>query len=223
MENRGKLFVFEGMDGSGKTTVSQQLKYYFDSVGVNSLLFTFPGQEVGTLGRHVYHLHHKPADFQVQSINRTSLQLLHVAAHIDAIDEKILPALRSGVTVILDRFWWSTWAYGVVYGANRTTLRQIIQAELTHWNGFKPTALFYLNRKSGFVEKGSTVQRQRIERAYLDLARTHQHHYPLFIVQNDKPIEETLRGLVRYIENPRMRSRFHFQKPYSRKSISRSG
>mgnify|MGYP000392022433 CR=1 FL=1 len=222
MENSGKLYVFEGMDGSGKTTLSRLLKHHFDSVGINSLLMTFPGQELGTLGRHIYQLHHKPLDFQVQSINPTSLQLLHVAAHIDAIDKQILPALRSGVTVILDRFWWSTWAYGSVYGANNTTLRQIIQAELTHWCGIKPTALFFLNRKSGFVEKGSTIQGQRIERAYLNLARRQQHRHPLLIIQNDKSIEETMTSLVKYIENPRMRSRFRSQGLYVRKSISRT-
>ena len=36
---------------------------------------------------------------------------MHVAAHVDAMASVIVPALKQGKSVILDRYWWSTYAY----------------------------------------------------------------------------------------------------------------
>src|ERR1044071_4273325 len=125
----GKLFVFEGPDGSGKTTLSHAFVEYLKSKGVECDYFAFPGQEPGTIGRLVYDLHHDPRDVEVESLTPTSLQLLHIAAHVDAIESKILPALKKGRTVVLDRFWWSTWVYGKVGGVSPKILRAMIQLE----------------------------------------------------------------------------------------------
>jgi dTMP kinase len=61
------------------------------------------------------------------------LQTLHVAAHLDAIERKILPALEAGTWVILDRYWWSTWVYGIEQGISSTYLEPVIKAEQARW------------------------------------------------------------------------------------------
>src|SRR5687767_12007738 len=112
----GRLFVLEGPDGAGKTILAKALVEQLNSRGTLYEYAAFPGIQEGTLGNMVYDLHHEPERYGITSIHPLSLQTLHIAAHIDAIEQRILPALRSGQSMVLDRFWWSTWVYGLAAG-----------------------------------------------------------------------------------------------------------
>src|SRR5437667_11426465 len=129
MSQYGKLFVFEGTDGSGKTTVSRAFAEHAKAAGFGCEWFSFPGHETGTLGKHVYDVHHDPLAAGIRTINPTSLQLLHVAAHIDTIERQIVPALKRVHHVVLDRYWWSTLVYGVVAGAKEQSLKAMVNVE----------------------------------------------------------------------------------------------
>src|SRR5688572_6476007 len=99
---RGQLYVLEGPDGVGKSTIAQALAEALHSAGLQAEVFSFPGREAGTLGQLVYRLHHDCVGLGVESVTESSRQALHVAAHIDAIETRILPALRKGIHVVLD-------------------------------------------------------------------------------------------------------------------------
>src|SRR3972149_5768417 len=101
MAKFGKLFVFEGVDGSGKTTLSRAFAKHATTIGFECEWFSFPGCENGTLGKQVYDIHHDRLGVRSATINPTSLQLLHIAAHIDAMNRRILPALKQGRLVVL--------------------------------------------------------------------------------------------------------------------------
>ncbi len=107
MARRGNLFVFEGPDGVGKTTLAQALADHLGAENLPHKLLAFPGREAGSLGHHVYQIHHQPQTYQIERIHPASLQVLHLAAHIDAIEQHIRPVLETGRHIILDRFWWS--------------------------------------------------------------------------------------------------------------------
>jgi dTMP kinase len=94
------LFVFEGPDQVGKSSVTLGAEQRLRKAGVACVRLSFPGDDPGTLGRHVYELHHAPASYGVESVLPLSLQLLHIAAHVDAIERRILPWLRAGTTVL---------------------------------------------------------------------------------------------------------------------------
>src|SRR5690242_9567075 len=123
---RGGLIVFEGPDGVGKTTLSRCLWHELDSAGVPCELMSFPGREPGTLGRLIYELHHCPSRLEVAQLTPASMQVLHAASQIDAIESRIKPAIHAGRWVIVDRFWWSTWVYGLVSGVSTPVLRRIV-------------------------------------------------------------------------------------------------
>src|SRR5205809_615954 len=129
MSTDGQLYVFEGANACGKTTLAHQLVNFLHKSGLNAEYFAFPGQTAGSLGRHVWQIHKDPLSLGIQSINPTGLQLLHIAAHIDAIEEKILPALRADITVVLDRYWWSTWVYGITGGVPKSSLKTMLSLE----------------------------------------------------------------------------------------------
>ena len=58
VKRRGKLIVFEGPDGVGKSTICRAVAAALEKLGESCVLMSFPGQEEGTLGEHVYALHH---------------------------------------------------------------------------------------------------------------------------------------------------------------------
>lgn len=189
---RGELYVFEGFDGVGKTTLAQALADRLSSAGSQCEYFSFPGRDPGTLGRLVYDVHHDPGKFGVAAIHPTSLQMLHVAAHLDAIAGRILPVLKAGRAVVLDRFWWSTLVYGTVSGVEREHLEAMIELEHRAWGDTLPTLAFLVSRSAPLREEGIAEQWRELQSAYGRLAHEQAERYPVKTVVNDGLIAEAL-------------------------------
>src|SRR5437588_2014103 len=152
MMNTANLIVFEGPDGAGKSALANSYARFLQSKGENVTLLSFPGLEEGTLGYLVYRIHHDPISLGVKDLTATSLQALHVAAHLDAIDRAIVPRVTRGETVILDRFWWSTWVYGTDAGVPARTLEAVIAAEQVHWGSLLPSIVLLITRRESLKE-----------------------------------------------------------------------
>jgi thymidylate kinase len=146
--NASRIIVFEGPDGAGKTTVSRALARTLRERGHDCVLFAFPGATDGTLGRHVYDLHHDPQRFGVRQLTPLALQTLHVAAHVEAIETMIRPALERGATIVLDRYWWSTWVYGLASGVTQPRLRALLAFEHRVWDDLQATCVILLRRQN---------------------------------------------------------------------------
>jgi dTMP kinase len=186
------LFVFEGPDGVGKSTVVREVEKYVLDAGHKCVSLSFPGQERNTLGSHIYKLHHAPEKYGVANISPLSLQLLHVAAHVDAIEQRILPLIRGGTTVLLDRYWWSSWAYGFAGGVSLPELRAMLAIEHLVWRGLVPTALFLLSRSQSMAD-------HRVLDAYKDLAAKESPKYPIVVLKNENTLAELVENVMRVI------------------------
>ena len=162
----------------------------------------FRGSGRGLWARHVYDVHHRPKSFGVQAITATSLQVLHIAAHIDAIETRILPALRRGIHVILDRFWWSTWAYGILYGANRRSLSAMIALEKINWSKVRPAQVFLIKRKAK-GQRSATDGARKLKRVYQLLARSEKRRHRVASVNNDGTVSEALTDVIRVLRSTR--------------------
>ena len=144
------MIIFEGTDGVGKTTLAKQLTARLKDAGVPCDYVSFPGKESGSPGQLVDELHHNQMGLNATVIAPASLQLLHVAAHIDAIENRILPALKMGRWIVLDRYWWSTWVYGMALGVAERSLKAMLRLEQLHWKRIKPSIVFLVERKENF-------------------------------------------------------------------------
>jgi thymidylate kinase len=191
MAKIGKLFVFEGPDGCGKTALSRAFAENLKAAGIDAEWVSFPGQEPGTLGKHVYEIHHDASTFGVKAVNPTSLQLLHIAAHIDAIETRIIPALKKGRYVVLDRFWWSTLVYGIVNGADQRSLNRMAKIERLHWGGVRPHHMFLVRRQTP-VGESLSLHLSALEKQYVKLAASEAPKYPVSEIGNDGTLFDAL-------------------------------
>ncbi|EKU98292.1 thymidylate kinase [Leptolyngbya sp. PCC 7375] len=195
----GKLIVFEGPDGVGKTTIAQKIAQCLNDSDEKCKLMAFPGKEPGTLGDLVYKLHHDPSKYNVEDFTSASKQVLHIAAHLDAIERVILPTLSSGCHVILDRFWWSTWVYGVVSNINRNVLEKIIDIEREFWGDLKPTITILLRRPAPINRKVSLQYWRSLSYEYDALSEKEKLYYPVTTLTNDLELEVITRKIQEYI------------------------
>ncbi|WP_348922534.1 nucleotide kinase domain-containing protein [Enterococcus rotai] len=146
-ENDGKIYIFEGIDNVGKSTVMEDVSKRLKQKDIDVSMYSFPGKDEGTLGSLVYDIHHKQEEYFDGELNPISLQLLHVSAHIELIKKSIIPDLKKGKLILLDRFWWSTFCYGIVSGINKSDLEDLLIIEFKYWEKIKINKIFYIERK----------------------------------------------------------------------------
>lgn len=103
---KGKFIVFEGSDGSGKTTILNNVKKYLDDNNIDYVLTREPGGTMISEGIRNVLL----AIDKTEMSNRTEA-LLFAAARAQHVDEIIKPNLEKGRLVISDRFVMSSLAY----------------------------------------------------------------------------------------------------------------
>lgn len=105
---RGRLVVFEGPEGAGKTT---QLRLVCDWLAARQLRYTGVREPGGTaLGNEIRRMLLEPG----REMNARAEALLFMASRAELIAEIVKPALARGELVLADRFFLSTYAYQVV-------------------------------------------------------------------------------------------------------------
>jgi len=192
----GQLIVFEGPDGVGKSDLALRFRTWLREHGFAAELLSFPGKEEGTLGKLVYDLHLHPERFHLTTQTPASLQAMHIAAHLDAIERRILPSLKSGRIVVLDRFWWSTFVYGIASGVDQRLVEQMISTEKVAWGSVKPTILFMVDRSAPLRQEPSTLW-VKWRDGYRGLLSIEKTQYTCELIANEHGIEETLQQVLK--------------------------
>ncbi len=125
----GRLFVVEGIDGSGKSTQLSLLHKWLESKGYGVVFSEWNSsplvKDTTKLGKKKKLL--TPATFS----------LIHATDFADRTERSILPLLKAGAVVLCDRYIYTAFARDVARGMDREWVRDLY--------GFavKPTVAFY--------------------------------------------------------------------------------
>ena len=202
-----QFIIFEGVDGTGKTTLSSSLAKYMRRFLPDLPLYadSFPGSLPNTLGNWVYRYHHgKVSDVPTpDAIAPAALQLLHVAAHVDAVLARIGPMLSNNGMVILDRYWWSAYAYSRI---NLTPEQAwtLVNAERVFWKALPLPTAIYLDRqntlKSGEI---NPVRHAQLRSYYREVIKVEQKAGVLVHeLSNEGALQETWAELLEVLQLP---------------------
>jgi dTMP kinase len=101
---RGSVVVFEGLDKAGK---SSQLDLLRDILDPSSVLFAHMPSGQRPFTRTVYDV---LEDNNKRPISGLSIQLAHLSCHAESMED--LKLAVDSKALVLDRWWWSTLAYG---------------------------------------------------------------------------------------------------------------
>ena len=141
---KGKFIVFEGIDGSGKTTQINQLSKWLTSnelIPKNNQLFITREPGGTKLGKSIRSL---LLDTSIEkSPDSITELLLYAADRSQHVNEIIRPSLNKGDWVISDRFCGSTLAYQG-YG-RKLDIKLIKDLEIIATQGISPDITFLLD------------------------------------------------------------------------------
>ncbi len=151
------LFVFEGIDGCGKSTQMSMLQERLSNADIAYKTWREPG---GTaLGERVREIILDPSTQAAPSAELFA----YLMARAQLVQECLKPALANNEIVILDRFYQSTIAYqGYGLGMHVSELRAAIDIAL---DGVQVDHVFWLNLEPAEAQRRRQAEREadRIE------------------------------------------------------------
>ncbi len=180
---KGKLIIFEGVEGCGKTTQMQLCDQWLQSLNIPTLMTRQPG---GTeLGSHIRHLLLNKTDNQPIA-DRAEL-LLYAADRSQHVEQLLKPNLLLGKLILSDRYIYSTIAYqGYGRGLDTSLIEQLntiategLESDLTFW--LDVDAEVGLNRKRGDGDTFDRIEQEkidfhhRVQAGYTALAKSEPH------------------------------------------------
>ncbi|MGH9378830.1 MAG: dTMP kinase [Terriglobia bacterium] len=125
----GKLFIVEGIDGSGKSTQLNLLHQWLRSEGYGVV---FSEWNSSPLVRGVTKRGKKK-----RTLSPSTFSLIHATDFADRIEHNIIPLLKAGAVVLCDRYIYTAFARDVARGMDPKWVRELYSFAV------KPTVAFY--------------------------------------------------------------------------------
>jgi len=125
----GKLFIVEGIDGSGKSTQLDMLRKWLIGQGY---CVAFSEWNSSPVVRNTTRRGKKK-----QLLTPTSFSLIHAADFADRMERQMLPALKAGAIVLADRYIYTAFGRDVARGVHPQWVRQVYSFAI------QPTVAFY--------------------------------------------------------------------------------
>ncbi|HCJ01918.1 MAG TPA: dTMP kinase [Clostridiales bacterium] len=199
---RGKFIVFEGIDGSGKSTHAVLLKERLEKEGYSVFLTMEPSE--GEAGKLLRRCLTGKSDLPEQAI--AGLFMTDRIDHILNPASGLLSHLEKGEVVLCDRYYFSSFAYNGMYAPmdwvieiNRIA-RETLKPDLTLFLDIQPES--FLSRTE------SRAQTERYEKVEV-LKRVRENYRKAFaalpeekvtVVDNNKPLAQASEEVYRLVK-----------------------
>lgn len=188
---KGKLIVFDSLDGAGNSTQVKLLADYLNKIGKKTHITKEPTASLigGLIKSQLTH------DWKSSQI---CLQLLFSADRAYHLEKEIIPLLKKGVNVISDRYFFSTVAYGNLEIKDFDWLLKInekfLLPDLTFFLKVSPKVCIQRIKKDRFeitiFEKEKILE--KVWENYEKLAKMFEN---VFIVDGERKIEEVFKDI----------------------------
>ena len=192
--------AFEGIDGSGKTSLIENLSTILDSQNKKHIIVREPGgTSVGEGIRELLLSH----DYQV---NPLAEALLMSASRAQLIQETVIPTINNGQVVVTDRSAYSSVAYqGVGRGLGYQEIYQLNDLAI---EGFWPEKVILLDidpkislsrqKIADRIGSGEVDFFQKVRSGYLKLADEFESQF--LVLNAIKSIDENVNSICNWLE-----------------------
>ncbi len=127
----GLLIVIEGTDGSGKSTHVNLLSQYIKNEGYGCVVSQWK------TSRLISGIINEAKERNM--LNTTTFSLLYAADYTDRLENEIIPALKAGFVVLMDRYIYTAYVRDSVRGHDINWVKNLYSFAP------KPDLVFYLN------------------------------------------------------------------------------
>lgn len=199
---KGKFIVFEGPDRCGKSTQANMLGKYLASKGVDVITTREPGGD--TVAEEIRRIVLDPTN----TVSPMAELLLYEASRAQHTQQKIIPALEAGKTVICERYTLSTCAYqGYGRGIDMKIINELNSIATLD---LKPDLnLVFLMSDKYFTKRGEYLFSDRLEQedeafrhkmrqGYRELASKMDN---AVIIDADRPVVEIQTSVIEELSN----------------------
>lgn len=200
----GYFITFEGGEGSGKTTIINEIEKHLKKKGLSIVLTRDPGgTKISEEIRKII------LDNNNNAMNAKTEALLFAASRMQLLSEVIIPALKEDKVVLCDRFLDSSLVYqgiardiGIDNILNINLFALKCLPDLTIFIDVKPEVgmkrLEKSNRKKDRLEVEEMVFHQKVYQGYKEVATLYKDR--IISINGNKKIEEILIDVKKEIE-----------------------
>lgn len=191
--NKGKFYVFEGIDGCGKTTQAVLLRNKLEEIGHKAVITKEPtDRPIGLLIRKIM-----SGETAVDSRATVHLFAADRIDHITAPETGILALLESGTDVISDRYVYSSYAYqsidsgtDIVSEANRTAEQLLVPDAVIYIDIPPEAAMERIETARENIEIYENIQRlTKVRENYLNVFQRLKDQVNIFMYDGTTPPE----------------------------------
>ncbi|MCC6815050.1 MAG: dTMP kinase [Saprospiraceae bacterium] len=139
-DNKGKFIVFEGIDGSGKSTQAKLLAEFLNSMNLKNHLTSEPTKRpVGKMIRQIF-----SEELTMDNLVVAGLFVADRLDHLTNSEDGILHFINQGKHVISDRYYLSSYAYQGTFAPmnwiieSNQMARTLLKADITFYLDLNP-------------------------------------------------------------------------------------
>jgi dTMP kinase len=192
------FIAFEGLDGSGKSVQARLFKTFLEEMGFEVILTKEPTAD-SEAGREVRRILNKEIRLEPREI-----QKLFVQDRKEHLEKLIIPAIQEGKIVLVDRYFFSTFAFGKADGLDLEWLiemnQKFLAPDITFLLRVSPEVC--INRINKRNENVALFEKKEILRAVWETYKILPNRFKnIHFVEGEGSIENVFEEIKKLIKN----------------------